>query len=85
MSLFLGCLTHLLSLQTQEHETSRSASCCGCQEAAQPKEAVTESEGCQREQVILDGEGLRAGICAVMPTPNLPQGEPARMDVQVSL
>lgn len=61
--MFLGCLIHLLSLQTQQHQTSCSASHCGCQEAAQPNEAVTESEGCQREQVILDGEGLRAGMC----------------------
>lgn len=62
-SLFLGCLIHLPSLQTQQREASRSASRCGCQEAAQPREAGTESEGCQGEQVILDGEGLRAGMC----------------------
>lgn len=60
---FVPWLSDPSPLQTQQRKASRSASRCGCQEAAQPREAGTESEGCQVEQVILDGEGPRAGMC----------------------
>lgn len=69
----------LCSLKTCQNETSPST----C-EVAQPREAVTEIEGCQREQVILGGEALSARTCVQQCQVLIClTGEAAGMDVQV--